>query len=137
MGSFLIGYMEVRYSLLYYVLLVVPNKLWALLKRFVTVLKRILSCNWYNFNGFYKFWMHSWKINELQCLVGTSRSILVNFVKIKQVLLMATLFNISLESKNYRIRGLFGGDFNLGVWRIFIWSPNLNHTILSRTHEMN
>ena len=40
-------------------------------------------------------------------------------------------------SKNHRIHGLFGGDFNLAVWRIFIGSPNLNHAVLTRTHEMN
>ena len=37
----------------------------------------------------------------------------------------------------YRIRGLFGGDFNLVVWRIFIGSPNLNHAVLTCTHKMN
>ena len=37
----------------------------------------------------------------------------------------------------YRIRGLFGGDFNLAVWRIFIGSPNLNYAVLTRTHKMN
>ena len=37
----------------------------------------------------------------------------------------------------YRIRGLFGGDFNLVVRRIFIGSPNLNHAVLTHTHEMN
>ena len=37
----------------------------------------------------------------------------------------------------YRIRGLFGSDFNLAVWQIFIGLPNLNHVILTRTHEMN
>ena len=37
----------------------------------------------------------------------------------------------------YRIRGLFGGGFNLAVWQIFIGSPNLNHAVLPRTHEMN
>ena len=37
----------------------------------------------------------------------------------------------------YRIGGLFGGDFNLAVWRIFIGSPNLNHAVLTRTHKMN
>ena len=35
------------------------------------------------------------------------------------------------------IRGLFGGDFNLVVWWIFIGLPNLNHAVLTRTHEMN
>ena len=39
--------------------------------------------------------------------------------------------------KVYRIHGLFGGDFNLAVWRIFIGSPNLNHAVLTCTHEMN
>ena len=37
----------------------------------------------------------------------------------------------------YRIHGLFGGNFNLAVWRIFIDLPNLNHTILTHIHEMN
>ena len=37
----------------------------------------------------------------------------------------------------YHICGLFGGDFNLAVWQIFIGSPNLNHAVLTRTHEMN
>ena len=37
----------------------------------------------------------------------------------------------------YHIHGLFGGDFNLAVWQIFIGSPNLNHAVLTRTHEMN
>ena len=40
-------------------------------------------------------------------------------------------------SGKYHIRGLFGGDFNLAVWRIFIGLPNLNYAILTRTHEMN
>ena len=26
----------------------------------------------------------------------------------------------------YRIRSLFGGDFNLVVWRFFVHPPNLN-----------
>ena len=37
----------------------------------------------------------------------------------------------------YRIRGLFGGDFNLAVWQKFIGLPNLNHAVLTRTHKMN
>ena len=37
----------------------------------------------------------------------------------------------------YRVRGSFGGDFNLVVWQIFIGSPNLNHAVLTRTHKMN
>ena len=37
----------------------------------------------------------------------------------------------------YCIRGLFGGDFNLAVWQIFVGSPNLNHAVLTRTHKMN
>ena len=37
----------------------------------------------------------------------------------------------------YRIRGLFGSDFNLAVRRIFVSSPNLNHAVLTRRHEMN
>ena len=36
-------------------------------------------------------------------------------------------------SERYRIRGLFGGDFNLAVRRIFIGSPNLNHAVLTHT----
>ena len=32
--------------------------------------------------------------------------------------------------RNYRICGLFGGDFNLVVWRITSESPNLSRTIL-------
>ena len=45
----------------------------------------------------------------------------------------------SMKSKvsYYHIRGLFGGDFNLVVWRIFIGSPNLNYAVLTPTHEMN
>ena len=31
----------------------------------------------------------------------------------------------------YHVRGLFGGDFNLAVWRIFIGSPNLNYAVLT------
>ena len=27
----------------------------------------------------------------------------------------------------YRIRSLFGGDFNLTVWRFFVCPPNLNN----------
>ena len=49
---------------------------------------------------------------------------------------MLSIFAFEQITK-YRIRGLFGGDFNLTVWRIFIGLPNLNHTILTRTHEMN
>ena len=30
----------------------------------------------------------------------------------------------------YHIRGLFGGDFNLVVWQIFVGSPNLNYAIV-------
>ena len=37
----------------------------------------------------------------------------------------------------YCIRGLFGGDFNLVVWQIFIGLPNLNPAVLTLTHEMN
>ena len=37
----------------------------------------------------------------------------------------------------YRICGLFSGDFNLADWRIFIGLPNLNHAVLTCTHEMN
>ena len=28
---------------------------------------------------------------------------------------------------NYHIRGIFGGDFNLAVWRFFVCPPNLNN----------
>ena len=44
---------------------------------------------------------------------------------------------VALMLLNYHICGLFGGDFNLAVWRIFIGLPNLNHAVLTRTHEMN
>ena len=37
---------------------------------------------------------------------------------------------IIINSLNYRIRGLFGCDFNLAVWRITSKSPNLNRAIL-------
>ena len=37
----------------------------------------------------------------------------------------------------YRISGLFGGDFNLAAWQIFIALPNSNHVVLTLTHEMN
>ena len=37
----------------------------------------------------------------------------------------------------YRIRGLFGGGFNLVVWQIFNGSPSLNHVVLTSTYEMN
>ena len=43
----------------------------------------------------------------------------------------------SIVMPMYCIRGLFGGDFNLAVRRIFISSPNLNHAVLTRIHEMN
>ena len=33
----------------------------------------------------------------------------------------------------YRIRGLFGDDFNLAVWQITSESPNLSHAILKVT----
>ena len=36
----------------------------------------------------------------------------------------------------YRMHGLFGGDFNLAVWQIFIGSPNLSCTIVTPTHEI-
>ena len=35
------------------------------------------------------------------------------------------------------IHGLFGGDLNLAVWQIFIGLPNLNHAVLTHTHEIN
>ena len=44
------------------------------------------------------------------------------------------LINLCMK---YRIHGLFGGDFNLAVWQIFIGSPNLNHAVLTCTHKMN
>ena len=44
---------------------------------------------------------------------------------------------VYIYSNLYRIRGLFGGDFNLAVWQIFIGLPNLNHAVLTRTHKMN
>ena len=28
--------------------------------------------------------------------------------------------------QNYRIRSIFGGDFNLAVWQFFVHPPNLN-----------
>ena len=37
---------------------------------------------------------------------------------------------IYVHAPKYRIRGLFGGDFNLAVWRITSESPNLNRAIL-------
>ena len=30
------------------------------------------------------------------------------------------------ESGTYRIRSIFGGDFNLVVWQFFVCLPNLN-----------
>ena len=45
--------------------------------------------------------------------------------------------NTTKFDKEYRICGLFGSDFNLAVWQIFIGLPNLNHAVLTRTHEMN
>ena len=39
------------------------------------------------------------------------------------------LKNIKIAYNKYRIRGLFGGHFNLVVWQIFIGSPNLNYAI--------
>ena len=41
----------------------------------------------------------------------------------------AIMHKINIICDKYRIRGLFGGDFNLAVWQIFIGSPNLNHAI--------
>ena len=37
--------------------------------------------------------------------------------------------------QQYHIRGLFGGDFNLAAWQIFIGSPNLNPAILAHTRN--
>ena len=37
----------------------------------------------------------------------------------------------------YCIHGLFGSDFNLAVWQIFIGPTNLNYTVLTPTHKMN
>ena len=34
------------------------------------------------------------------------------------------------DTSIYRIRGLFGGDFNLAVWQIISESPNLSRAIL-------
>ena len=54
------------------------------------------------------------------------------------------LFSVSTSAarkpqnvSTYRIRSLFGGDFNLVVWQIFIGLPNLNRAILTCTHKMN
>ena len=53
----------------------------------------------------------------------------MNIVKSKKkIYFPKTLEDAPLSSAlvitNYRIRGLFGGDFNLAVWRIFTGSPN-------------
>ena len=37
----------------------------------------------------------------------------------------------------YRIRGLFGNDLIWQFGLIFIGLPNLNHAVLTCTHEMN
>ena len=44
---------------------------------------------------------------------------------------------VHINEPIYRIRGLFGCDFNLAVWQIFIGSPNINHAVLTCTHKMN
>ena len=33
---------------------------------------------------------------------------------------------VSHDQAAYRICGIFGGDFNLAVWRFFVRLPNLN-----------
>ena len=38
---------------------------------------------------------------------------------------MAVMVSMS-TTINYRICGIFGGDFNLAVWRFFVRPPNLN-----------
>ena len=43
-------------------------------------------------------------------------------------------FQVRVTFRSYRLRGLFSGDFNLAN---FIGWPNLNHAVLTRTHEMN
>ena len=40
------------------------------------------------------------------------------------------LFSQALCNYNTIMCGLFGNDFNLVVWQIFVESPNLNHDIL-------
>ena len=42
---------------------------------------------------------------------------------------MLNTVSLELDSKGktlYRIRSIFGGDFNLAVWRFFVRPPNLN-----------
>ena len=36
--------------------------------------------------------------------------------------------NLTYIIMRYRIRSLFGGDFNLAVWQFFVCLPNLNST---------
>ena len=55
------------------------------------------------------------------------------FFRIMQV---TSFMNAYMDSL-HRISGLFGGNFNLAVWRIFIRLPNLNHAVLTCTHKMN
>ena len=43
----------------------------------------------------------------------------------------------NFDGGKYCIHGLFGGDFNLTVWQIFIGLPNLNYTVVTPTHETN
>ena len=37
----------------------------------------------------------------------------------------------------YTVYVVFGGDFILVVWQVFIGSLNLNHAVLTHTHGMN
>ena len=39
---------------------------------------------------------------------------------------ICTYVHIHPCTYTYRLRGLFGGDFNLAVWRFFTCPPNLN-----------
>ena len=62
---------------------------------------------------------------------------------IKLIYIVCYIYVQSIDAKIqcmlliYCIRGLFGGDFNLAVWQIFIGSPNLNHAVFTCTHKMN
>ena len=66
---------------------------------------------------------------EIGCKLLHCDKLLTMWLKLKHSLMHIIL--------TYRIRDLFGSDFNMAVWRIFIGSPNLNHAVLSRTYEMN
>ena len=46
-------------------------------------------------------------------------------------------FETNFGFQAIHIRDLFGGDFNLAVWQIFIGWSNLNYAVLTPTHEMN